>query len=102
MYGTNSPDNMFFGLGNGSVPASGNLVRDNVFANGRILYVPQANWGTNDHNLSSGRAGTGNMTGTPIFVGGQPHELLGIPPSARIARKGCRLRRGGHGNRLEA
>ena len=25
VYGTNSPDNMFFGLGNGSVPASGNV-----------------------------------------------------------------------------
>lgn len=51
---------------------SGNLVRDNVFtdAGNGITDSSGANWGTHDHNLNSGLSGTGEITGTPVFVGG--------------------------------
>ena len=57
----------------GSPNASGNLIRDNVFtvAGNGITDSSGANWGTEDHNLNSGLSGVGDLTGTPIFVGGQ-------------------------------
>lgn len=71
-------DHMFFGVGNVG-NSSGNIARDNVFANGRILYVPQVGWGTNSYNLNSTVAGTGEISGTPIFVGGAtPSTRLGF------------------------
>ena len=53
---------------------SGNLVRDNVFTSGGgVSWSPGGiNWGTADHNLNAGVSGTGNISGTPVFVGG-PH-----------------------------
>lgn len=52
---------------NGGLGASGNLVQDNAWVSGGI----QGNtttYGTNNHNLNSGLSGTGNVTGTPVFV----------------------------------
>jgi len=52
--------------------ASGNHIYDNVFtdAGNGITDSSGANWGTEDHNLNSGFHGSGDLTGTPIFVGG--------------------------------
>lgn len=48
--------------------ASGNIVRDNVWVDGELSVA--GGGVTDDHNLNSGRAGAGSITGTPIFVGG--------------------------------
>jgi hypothetical protein len=58
-----------FEVVNGVSP-SGDLVRDNVFTSGGGISTDGSNYGTNDHNLNARASGTGNMTGTPIFVGG--------------------------------
>jgi hypothetical protein len=57
-----------FEVFNGNTP-SGNLVRDNVFMAGGGI-SSSSSYGSNDHNLNAGVSGTGNMPGTPIFVGG--------------------------------
>jgi hypothetical protein len=49
--------------------SSGNLVRDNLWTKRGGLST-EGDYGTNDHNLNSGQPGTGNRTGTPVFVGG--------------------------------
>jgi chitodextrinase len=58
-----------FEVVNGASP-SGDLVRDNVFTSGGGISTDGSNYGSNDHNLNAGVSGTGNITGTPIFVGG--------------------------------
>lgn len=47
---------------------SGNIVRDNVFVDA-VLSL-EGGGVDNDHNLNCGHPGTGNLTGTPTFVGG--------------------------------
>ncbi len=54
--------------GNGLNP-SGNIVKDNIFAGGGSIQGI-GSWGTSDHNLNAGVSGTGNISGTPTFVGG--------------------------------
>jgi hypothetical protein len=53
---------------NNGEASSGNVVRDNVWRGGGLFTV--GNYGSNDHNLNSGYSGSGNLTGTPTFVGG--------------------------------
>jgi hypothetical protein len=59
-------------MGNSTGPnPTNNIVRDNVFTGaGGILNLCNCNWGTHDHNLNSDFSGTGEITGTPVFVGG--------------------------------
>jgi Right handed beta helix region len=76
-----------FANANDGDSASGNVVRNNVFTNGRGISAPGSAWGTNDHNLNAGVPGRGNLRGKPVFVGGKK------PKSYR----GYRLARGSRG-----
>ncbi len=60
-----------FQTGNEGSIATGNVVRDNLWVGGGEISTTTDGYGTNDHNLNSGRAGTGNLTGTPVFIGGR-------------------------------
>ena len=45
-------------------------------------------WGTNDHNLNAGMPGTGDISGTPIFVGGAMvfnADIIGVPLMKQVA-----------------
>jgi hypothetical protein len=78
-----------FEVVNGVSP-SGDLVRDNVFTRGGGISTDGSNYGTNHHNLNAGRPGMGNMTGTPIFVGGKkPTSYAGYHLAPRSRGKGA-------------
>lgn len=53
-------------LNNGQTP-SGSLLQDNVFEDGAGIALG-AGYGTANHNLNCGCSGTGNITGTGVFV----------------------------------
>lgn len=56
-------------LANGQTP-TGDILRDNVFVNGAGATL-DTGYGTADHNLNCGCAGTGNISGSPTFqIGG--------------------------------
>jgi hypothetical protein len=64
----------------GPNPAN-NVVRDNVFTGaGGILNLCNCNWGTHDHNLNSDQPGTGEITGTPVFVGSGSYAGYRLAP----------------------
>lgn len=62
-------NNFCFAESNQGTFPNGIIARDNVFVNAGFTIVG-SNWGVNSYNLNSGRSGTGEITGTPVFVGG--------------------------------
>jgi hypothetical protein len=78
-----------FDVVNGVAPAN-DLVRDNVFAGGGGITTDGSNYGTNDHNLNAGLSGTGDVNGTPSFVGGsKPTTYAGYRLSSGSPGKGA-------------
>jgi hypothetical protein len=78
-----------FANANSGETASGNHVRDNVFTSGGGISAT-GSYGTNDHNLNAGKPGTGDITGTPIFVGGaNPTTYAGYRLAAGSPGKGA-------------
>ena len=64
----------------GTAPfAHGNHIYDNVFTDptNAITDSSGADWGTEDHNLNSGLAGIGDITGTPVWTGGSKPTSYG-------------------------
>jgi hypothetical protein len=70
---------------------SNNVVRDNIFnQSGGISNECSCNWGVEDHNLN-GNGGTGDVNGTPVFVGGSGYAawyLAAGSPGIRAASTG--------------
>jgi hypothetical protein len=59
--------------------SSGDVVRNNVFAAGGGIAAEDKDYGVSDHNLNSHEAGTGNINGSPRFVGGKkPDSYAGF------------------------
>lgn len=54
---------------NGAGAVSGNTLRDNVFLGGGG-YSVDSGFGSASYSLNGGLSGTGNINGTPVFVGG--------------------------------
>jgi hypothetical protein len=78
-----------FEVFNGYTP-SGNLVRDNVFTAGGGISTSSSGYGANDHNLNAGQSGNGNVTGTPVFVGGSnPTSYAGYRLASGSPGKGA-------------
>ena len=78
--------------GGNTGPTSNNTVRDNVFqgSGGIAPDSGSSNYGTNDHNLNSLQSGIGDITGTPVFVGGaKPTSYAGYPLAAGSPGKGA-------------
>ena len=78
--------------GHSSYNGTGNVVRDNVWIPGED--VTDAGSGVSyDHNFNSGKSGTGNINGTPVFVaspaaGYYHHELAPSLPGYHAASDG--------------
>jgi hypothetical protein len=65
---------------------SGNVMRDNVWVSSAGGAIDAGSGVSYDHNLNSGMSGKGNITGTPVFVGGSnPSSYTGycLAPRSR-------------------
>jgi len=58
---------VFAGVSNGGSPTTNLVVRDNVFLNGGVGSEGSATYSAT-YNLNCGCTGTGNITGTPVFL----------------------------------
>ena len=78
---------------NGDTP-SNDVIRDNVLQHG-ISDECNCNWGLKgDHNLDGGLNGTGDLGGTPVYVGGSGYGAWHFAASS--PGKGAAYRRNGY------
>ena len=63
-------DDVTMDNGHSAPNGTGNVVRDNVWLPGKDI-SDKGSGVSYDHNLNSGKSGTGNLKGRPVFVGGR-------------------------------
>jgi hypothetical protein len=75
-------DDVTMDNGHSAPNGTGNVVRDNVWLPGNDV-TDKGSGVSYNHNLNSGKSGTGNLKGRPVFVGGKkPKSYQGY----RLAR----------------
>ena len=88
-------DDVTMDNGHSAPNGTGNVVRDNVWLPGKDI-SDKGSGVSYDHNLNSGKSGTGNINGTPVFLaspssGYYHYQLAPSSPGYQAASDGKSL-----------